>query len=165
MFLEERISKIMYCLWKENQRWSDSNLKSKFIDPVYLAKLNQVQWTESIPCLSQGSWVQAKLMNTVTSVKAYDKLYFASFDEASRKSCIKLKTVRKPSRIFRKNYLTTQLVDFTIPSTIRQKSGIFLRRNPKIQLRIVHLQHTGYIISTFILSPWIFLVSPLQNGF
>lgn len=121
----------MYCLCKENQRWSDSNLKSKFIDPVYLAKLNQVQWTESIPCLSQGSWVQAKLMNTVTSVKAYDKLYFASFDEASRKSCIKLKTVRKPSRIFRKNYLTTQSVDFTIPSTLRQKSGIFLRRNPK----------------------------------
>lgn len=155
----------MYCLWKENQRWSDSILKSKFIDPVYLAKLNQVQWTESIPCLSQVPWVQAKLMNTVTSLKAYDKLYFASFDEASRKSCIKLKTVRKPSRIFRKNYLTTQSVDFTIPSTLRQKSGIFLRRNPKIQLRIVHLQHTGYIISTFILSPWIFLVSPLQNGF
>lgn len=155
----------MYCLCKENQGWSDSNLKSKFIDPVYLAKLNQVQWTDSIPCLSQGSWVQAKLMNTVTSVKAYDKLYFASFDEASRKSCIKLKTIRKPSRIFRKNYLTTQSVDFTIPSTIRQKSGIFLRRNPKIQLRIVHSQHTGYIISTFILSPWIFLVSPLQNGF
>lgn len=155
----------MYCLCKENQRWSDSILKSKFIDPVYLAKLNQVQWTESIPCFSQVPWVQAKLMNTVTSLKAYDKLYFASFDEASRKSCIKLKTVRKPSRIFRKNYLTTQLVDFTIPSTIRQKSGIFLRRNPKIQLRIVHLQHTGYIISTFMLSPWIFLVSPLQNGF
>lgn len=121
----------MYCLCKENQRWSDSNLKSKFIDPVYLAKLNQVQWTESIPCLSQGSWVQAKLMNTVTSLKAYDKFNFASFDEESRKSCIKLKTVRKPSRIFRKNYLTTQSVDFTIPSTIRQKSGIFLRRNPK----------------------------------
>lgn len=121
----------MYCLCKENQRWSDSNLKSKFIDPVYLAKLNQVQWTESIPCLSQGSWVQAKLMNTVTSLKAYDKFNFASFDEESRKSCIKLKTVRKPSRIFRKNYLTTQSVDFTIPSTLRQKSGIFLRRNPK----------------------------------
>ena len=121
----------MYCLCKENQRWSDSNLKSKFIDPVYLAKLNQVQWTESIPCLSQGSWVQAKLMNTVTSLKAYDKFNFAIFDEESRKSCIKLKTVRKPSRIFRKNYLTTQSVDFTIPSTLRQKSGIFLRRNPK----------------------------------
>lgn len=121
----------MYCLCKENQRWSDSNLKSKFIDPVYLAKLNQVQWTESIPRLSQGSWVQAKLMNTVTSLKAYDKFNFASFDEESRKSCIKLKTVRKPSRIFRKNYLTTQSVDFTIPSTLRQKSGIFLRRNPK----------------------------------
>lgn len=121
----------MYCLCKENQRWSDSNLKSKFIDPVYLAKLNQLQWTESIPCLSQGSWVQAKLMNTVTSLKAYDKFNFASFDEESRKSCIKLKTVRKPSRIFRKNYLTTQSVDFTIPSTLRQKSGIFLRRNPK----------------------------------
>lgn len=121
----------MYCLCKENQRWSDSNLKSKFIDPVYLAKLNQVQWTESIPCLSQGSWVQAKLMNTVTSLKAYDKFNFASFDEESRKSCIKLKTVRKPSRIFRKNYLTTQSVDFTIPSTLRQKSRIFLRRNPK----------------------------------
>lgn len=121
----------MYCLCKENQRWSDSNLKSKFIDPVYLAKLNQVQWTESIPCLSQGSWVQAKLMNTVTSLKAYDKFNFASFDEESRKSCIKLKSVRKPSRIFRKNYLTTQSVDFTIPSTLRQKSGIFLRRNPK----------------------------------
>lgn len=121
----------MCCLCKENQRWSDSNLKSKFIDPVYLAKLNQVQWTESIPRLSQGSWVQAKLMNTVTSLKAYDKFNFASFDEESRKSCIKLKTVRKPSRIFRKNYLTTQSVDFTIPSTLRQKSGIFLRRNPK----------------------------------
>lgn len=121
----------MYCMCKENQRWSDSNLKSKFIDPVYLAKLNQVQWTESIPCLSQGSWVQAKLMNTVTSLKAYDKFNFASFDEESRKSFIKLKTVRKPSRIFRKNYLTTQSVDFTIPSTLRQKSGIFLRRNPK----------------------------------
>ena len=121
----------MYCLCKENQRWSDSNLKSKFIDPVYLAKLNQVQWTESIPCLSQGSWVQAKLMNTVTSLKAYDKFNFASFDEESRKSCIKLKTVWKPSRIFRKNYLTTQSVDFTIPSTLRQKSGIFLRPNPK----------------------------------